>query len=236
MPAVAVPIVFRSTARRLLSRPYYRSGRLTLPLGPTRRGPFTSFYRDWSPSVARASTAGRWQWNRGILPLYGLTDFNVPVEYVELPDIVEFTWDDPTPSYLPQISFGQVRGPGRYLTQGMPIPDAELQLTFPPGRGGPPLPPEENRRRRDDKIPGWYGAALSVINRTYGELDEYGDVISAVRASGGSPVGFLANIGFNEAVDRYYGSRAKYLRRHIYSQPFYRLPVGLDALSRLWRG
>lgn len=122
-----------------------------------------------------------------------------------------------------------------YDREGLPIPDREFAWAIAPPRAGGPggLPPEMNRRRRDMKVPGWYMAGLMAVNKTYGRLSEYGDLAVAVKTAN-TPLQLLGNLALSEAVDRAYGYRAKKLREKLYSKPYYRLPVGVDMLSRLW--
>ena len=77
---------------------------------------------------------------------------------------------------------------------------------------------------------------LSLINRTYGPYSEWLDLQDAFRNNWQYGAGSIATaLAFNEAVDRSYGARARLLKRSVYSKSWYRLPVGYDALSNLWR-
>lgn len=90
--------------------------------------------------------------------------------------------------------------------------------------------PEYHRRRRDKKVGRGYRRLLSFVNRTYGRFDEFAEVADAFGNNVG-PVEALTALAVNEAVDRYYGARARMLRRHIYSKDWYKLPVGIDAIT-----
>lgn len=97
---------------------------------------------------------------------------------------------------------------------------------------------ERNRRRRDTKVPGAYQTFLRVVYNTYGrysEWMEFADATGGTIARGGTLLDMAHALAWNEIIDQVYGTRARMLRRHIYSHPLYVLPVGLDALSRFWR-
>lgn len=96
---------------------------------------------------------------------------------------------------------------------------------------------EMNRRRRDKKT-GRYGQFLVFVNRTYGrhsEWEEVADAWSRTVAQGGTMLDFVETLAINEAIDRVYGARALLLREEVYSRHWYRLPIGIDALSNFWR-
>ena len=77
---------------------------------------------------------------------------------------------------------------------------------------------------------------LRFVNRTYGTYSEVAEVAQAINDNWGDWPGIVTALATNEAVDRAYGARARFLRDKIYSQPWYRLPVGLDfALSPGYR-
>lgn len=49
------------------------------------------------------------------------------------------------------------------------------------------------------------------------------------------PLAIATALAYNEAIDQAYGRRAQWMKQNVYTQPWYRLPVGLDTLSRIWR-
>lgn len=102
------------------------------------------------------------------------------------------------------------------------------------GEGGSGIPPEENRRRQDSKLQNLYNRTRSAFNRNFGHITEYGDFASAVYYGKGALGLTTTYLAMNEAVDRLYGARAKWLRESVYKQHWYTLPVGIDTLSRLF--
>ncbi|MCG7868610.1 MAG: hypothetical protein JAY74_19850 [Candidatus Thiodiazotropha taylori] len=94
----------------------------------------------------------------------------------------------------------------------------------------PRVRPEYHRRRRDKKVGRGYRRLLSFVNRTYGRFDEFVEVADAFGNNVG-PVEALTALAVNEAVDHYYGARARLLRKHIYSKDWYKLPIGIDAIT-----
>ncbi len=96
------------------------------------------------------------------------------------------------------------------------------------------IPPEWNRRRHDQKTDYGYNRLLGFINRTYGSSSEYLEFLTAFQ-NNPEFMQFVTALGLNQAVDRYYGERANWLKQNVYSSQHWRLPVGYDALSRLWR-
>jgi len=95
--------------------------------------------------------------------------------------------------------------------------------------------PERHRRRHDQKVPFLYNRALSLVNRTYGRYDEYAEVVDAYNNNPNDPIGFLTAVGLNQATDAIYGKRAEILKKQVYNQSWYQLPIGLDAVQSLWQ-
>lgn len=237
---VYVPVSIARQSARLLRSASRKPGPLTLRLPSRTRGPYTNFYRAYSPWGDPSRSPGLYSWNRRRLPLYGTAAFTIPVERLELPDDIAWEMEGPLPEYLPQLSLQYLRNTRVYdgwITNQSP--DMELQVRFPPPRswrsvhGAPRAEPV--RARMDNKRKSLYPALLSAINRSYGTLTEYGDLLAAAHYSHGSPTVFLHNLAMNEAVDRAYGTRARYLREKVYRQNWYRLPIGLDAIGTLGR-
>ncbi len=240
MPAPALAIWLPRVLAPYASRLFATASRSSAPL---RMGRFTPRYgtasRGYSYSLARGYSRPRHNWNRIKIPLYGSPLVRTPVQRVIVPPGTYFTWENPNelPGELPQISFRPTRARARYLEAGLPVPAYEMVTRAPPARayGRTPIRPERNRRRKDAKLDFGYNRLLSFINRTYGEYDEYADFVSAWQ-NNRSPLGVATVLAMNEAIDYSFGLRARTLRKHIYSNPdIWRLPVGFDTLSRLWR-
>lgn len=103
-----------------------------------------------------------------------------------------------------------------------------------PSSGSPRKPPEGSRRRHDSKVPGAYNRLLAFTNRTYGPISEYGDFVSAFYGNAGDSFAIATALALENAIDYAYGSRARFLKTHVYGT-YWNLPIGYDALSRLWR-
>lgn len=88
----------------------------------------------------------------------------------------------PLPEQLPMPSPPQVGPPNRPAV--LPQPAQELQFEFRPDGmvriRTRPLPRRWNRRRRDTKLKRWYVMALSVINKTWGTVDEARQMAEAI--------------------------------------------------------
>ena len=177
----------------------------------------------------------RYDWRRRTVPLYGSFGSNIPSSRVIVPASIRFAWDNPDELYphLPQFKFAPARAVHRYSAAGLPQPAWEMQVSWPPTSGGT-RPPEWQRRRHDSKVPGFYNRLLALISQTYGRLSEFGDLSSAILQNLGSPLAIASAVALEHAVDVAYGSRARFLKEHIYGR-YYHLPVGIDTLSRLWR-
>lgn len=203
-----------------------------LPSIPRRGWPS----REVSP-VWRRSPGGRIQ----RLPLYGgerSGQRNVLVSVPVGADLFrgKIEWDG-SPDVLPEISIGAPRAVGLYRSLGIPLPVAELSLARMPASRRD----EASRRRNDLKFGEQFGAAqyrnaLALVNRTYGTMDEYREVLTAYRLNPDDPVAFLMANAMNQAVDWFFGQRASLLKKHVYSSRVYPLPVGIDMVSRLWQG
>ncbi len=223
-------------ATRLLNRRSQRSGALSLG---RFYGPYSS--RALERSVLRRYTQRRWNWNRTTIPLYGSPKVLGPAVGVIVPGTTRFAWENPLelPQYTPQFTFGPPRGYSRYDRRRIPHPAYELAIrTAPPRTGGrtPGPPPEEHRRRHDTKFNFGYNRLLRLVNRTYGSADEYLELLHAFQSNIASgPFAVATALAVNEAVDRKYGWRAQFLKKNVYQSGYWNLPVGYDALSRLWR-
>lgn len=87
--------------------------------------------------------------------------------------------------------------------------------------------PETHRKRQDKKVPGLYRRALRFADRTYGTYGELAEIAQAFQDNTDLPA-ILSALAINEAVDRAYGLRARFLRDQLYSRAWYILPVGID--------
>lgn len=190
---------------------------------------------EYSP-VWRRSPGGRIH----RLPLYGGVTLprrsalvSVPLAHNFFPEVI---WGD-MPSVLPEISIGAPRAINLYQRLGIPLPAAELVSAH-----GTNLRPDEGSRRRIDvKFGERFGAAqyrnaLALVNRTYGTIDEYREVLTAYHLNPDDPMAFLVANAANQVVDFALGKRARVLKEHVYSSRYYPLPVGIDVVSRLWQG
>lgn len=246
---------FASTGARLFGRSRTISGttsrsapwfarsftntRLTLPawrnLAWSRR-----YFPGYRRLVGPGRILDRHVWERIRIPAYtlpGITGQLVPVEGPDWRDVEFYIPGAPAQSNF-RLAFAPPRAYGYYQGMGAPVPNYEMLVTLLPGtryaQGGNRIPPEENRRRMDSKVPGFYNRALAFINKYYGRPEEWLDFMVAVHAGNGNLLATLSNLAYNEAIDYSYGAKARYLKRHVYSQDYYRLPVGLDTLSRLF--
>jgi hypothetical protein len=92
---------------------------------------------------------------------------------------------------------------------------------------------EGNRQRRDTKARR-YKQLLAFVNRTYGTYSEVAEVAEAWQRSQNLS-DFVEALAINEGIDRLYGARAAALKEYVYDKPFYKLPVGLNAIRSIWR-
>lgn len=90
---------------------------------------------------------------------------------------------------------------------------------------------EGNRQRRDTKSRR-YIQLLKLINLTYGNYTEVREVAFAWKNTNNIS-DFVEALAVNEAIDHMYGTRSRFLRETV-NKPL-RLPVGIDALSTIWR-
>ncbi len=130
---------------------------------------------------------------------------------------------------MPQISIRATRNLSFYDRMGLPPPPAELiTRTSPPGR-------EPNRRRHDSKIPGAIRRLYRLAHLTINTPSELLEFLEAYHNNPNDPIAFATALAYNEWIDRIFGYRAQLLKKHIYSHASYRLPVGFDTISRIWR-
>ena len=230
LPRYLIPYASRLFAtQRGRSGPLLRMGRFT----PT----LSSAYRASSYSVVGRYSRARHNWNRIKIPLYGSPLVNIPGQRVLVPAGTQFVWSNPDELYedLPQISFRPMRGTAAYGRLSLPSPGYEMVVRKPPARGYGRKRPEATRRRKDAKLDFGINRLYALVNRTYGRADEYLDFISAFQ-NNRTPLAVATQLAINEAVDYSYGARAQALRKNIYSNPdYWRLPVGFDVISRIWR-
>lgn len=98
---------------------------------------------------------------------------------------------------------------------------------------------EEHRRRyREHKLGGakfhrHYTNFLSLINRTYGTVDEIRDLGVAYSLSDGNLLDFGKNALAMELADRAIGARSQLLKKHIYSQRWYKSPFGIGTTKNI---
>jgi len=92
--------------------------------------------------------------------------------------------------------------------------------------------PEVHRPRADKKVNNLYRRALRFTDRTYGRYSEIAEFAAAFSQNRDLPE-ILTALAINEAIDYAYGRRARFLRDRIYSQSWYKLPIGLDAIQTI---
>lgn len=221
----------RSLANRLLRR----SLRTSRPISLGRYDPrLLRSFPGYGYSVRPGYRVPRAQ-NTILLPVYGSQSLITRAKPVTVPGTIRFAWENPheLPQYLPSLTLRPTRNIGKYKSARLPVPLSELSLR---AGGIPPsgrFRPEFNRRRQDAKLNIGYNRLLRFVNQTYGNYTELLELWDAIGRNQG-----LLNIGtalaLNQAVDVAYGARAGYLRDHLYRDNW-RLPVGFDTLSRLWR-
>ena len=73
---------------------------------------------------------------------------------------------------------------------------------------------------------------MCIRDSTYGEYTEAKEVAFAWNNTD-NVSDFVQALAVNEAIDRMYGARAQVVK-HTINRPL-RLPVGIDALSTIWR-
>ncbi len=237
MPApiwINIPLRYVNRARRLLGR-QSRTSR-TLPLGPYTDA-FRRHYWDYNRSVGHSQYPGRHTWSRVKIPLYGTAGLSIPVAPVLVPGNIRFAWENPNelPAYTPQFSFRPPRNTQRYIQAGIQPPPYEMVVRVSRAGGPGRPPPEINRRRKDAKIHWGINRIYTLLNRYYGPYTEWAEAAALFEANFHDPGALTTALAVNAAVERSFGARARLLKKHVYSQDFYNLPVGYDTISRLWR-
>ncbi len=233
-----LPYPIARLAARLYATRSRTSGTLLLPRysAPRIFAHSARYSRAYRSSARRSQSGSRHSWSRTTLPVYGSVVQPIGAQRLIVPAGLNFAFENQNdlPAYLPRINFATPRSNAFFGGRGMPMPDYQMQVSHPPSAPGG-RPPDENRRRRDSKVPFFYNRFLSIVNRTYGPYSEFMEFMHALNFSRGNPVAFATAMATNQAIDRYYGARAQALKRHVYSTKYWNLPVGYDALSRLWR-
>lgn len=98
---------------------------------------------------------------------------------------------------------------------------------------------EEHRKRyREHKLGGnkfarHYTNILGLINRTYGRYEDIVDLGVAYKLSDGNLLDFAENVLAMELVDRAIGTKQQMLKKHIYSQQWYKSPFGIGTTKRI---
>ena len=153
-----------------------------------------------------------------------------------MPDWLNLQWQNQSslPWNLPQIRFRPLRAQNLGFE---PFPTHTVQISA----ENPFQRPEAHRRRQDDKVRGnaartLWNAQLAFTNKTYQRFSEWMDLQHAFAANWGDPIGTIMALAMNEAVDRAYGARAQTLKERVYSDPGYRLPVGIDTIGSVMSG
>ena len=211
--------------------------------GTLRLGRFTQ--RSAFPSRASVSSAGRGyyrsrhNWSRTKLPVYGSTALSIPAVAVTVPAGLNFIWENPLdlPDALPQITLRPIRRIADYQNAGFPIPPYELISSIPlqRGYGRGPARPEATRRRHDAKLDFGLNRLYVLANKTLHPITEFLEFQDAFRYNN-NPFAVATALAINQAMDVAAGTRGRLLRDKIYRNPdLWRLPVGYDTLSRIWR-
>lgn len=192
---------------------------------------------DWVTSelenMARVGTR-RAEYYRVRVPVYSDKKWLTHGVPVSVPAGLNFEWlrQESLPMTLPQIAFTE-KLPIRFARQlsGMGgLPPRMMSMSV-----GSNQRPEMNRKRHDSKLAGfgYYNKALTLVNRTYGSYTEMMDFQQAMSHFPDMEAVITA-LAANQAVDYAYGQRAKGLKQYVYSSPYYRLPVGIDALQTIF--
>lgn len=174
-----------------------------------------------------------------MLPLWRTLSTELDLDTVNLPTSTawEFSADSlPRPLTLPEFTYRPLRSARveqTFMDLGLPPPTHTLQMAQ-----TNPYRPEPNRRRKDDKghSPGMWNQLLSVTNRFWHQPSEWQEAQLAFELNPGDPYAAYSMIAMNQAIDVAYGARAQWLKRHIYQQPGYSLPIGLDSIRSLIHG
>lgn len=169
------------------------------------------------------------------LPMYGAPRLPIPSVTVDVPGHIGFEWEnqEDTPVILPQVSLEPSRRHTglveRLQSRKMPVP-ATVMVYKPPSQREP------NRRRQDQKVPGFYSRALALVNRTYGPVSEYLEVLHAFQQNPSDLDALVTALALNQAYDYQVGRQQRFLKETVYRSGYWPFPVGYSALSRLWRG
>ncbi len=195
--------------------------------------------RDYAYLAGQTLFLPRNNWNRIKLPVYGSVAVSTPGTFVTVPRGLSFEYDNPDalPGILPNITLRPTRSSRLYAAIQAPTPAYELSLSTPPDRTarstGPPA--EAQRRRKDAKLDFGLNRFRALANRGLNPLTEFLEFQDATRFNS-TPLGLATALAINQGIDVYYGRRAILLRDNIYRNPnLWRLPVGYETLSRLWR-
>lgn len=176
--------------------------------------------------------AKTFDFHRERIPIYRPDFDGIDYQRINVPDqtLFRFGKKDLFPVYTPHIT---VRNHGSYLRK---IPKASAIIDIRRQNDRRKIR-EENRKRDkyESKVPRAVRRLHAFANRTYGTYSEAAEISSAFHSNQGDPMGFITALGINEAVDRAYGARARFLREQIYSRDFYRLPFGIDFIIRPFR-
>lgn len=225
-----LPRVIAELFERWLRSPSGRSGVMDLGVyTPSLR----MRYQGLHPSESLGISGRGWQRQR--TPLYGAPHFTIPSKRILVPRGLRFRYrnEKDLPIYTPSVSLRAPRSLRKYRALGVPVPSRELIIRRPNYRR-----PEGNRRRKDNKPGGLasgYRRLLALISLTYGNYTEFMELVHAYQNNQYDPAGFATAVAINEGVDIAYGTRARFLRDHLYNSGVWPFPVGYQLLSRLWR-
>ena len=224
---IRVPRLLRPLIKDLLDD-VSRTGR-PIPLGSYDRA-LDRLY----PDLARSAPLLRQKRRPPVptlrIPLYGTYPSSTQHVGIAVPatQLFRFTNEQQLPAYLPTIRIGPARATRAYLRLSTQLPPLEMVARLARNPLG-----EASRRRKDRKPDYGYRRILAGINRTFGRYQEYLEFLETVNANLNDPLAMFTGLALNQAVDYTYGKRADLLKKHIYSKPQYRLPIGLDALGTL---
>ncbi len=184
---------------------------------------------------------GRQRWNRATIPLYGLQPNIIRAVPVAVPSGLSFVWENYSelPEFMPEVTFRPPRNTGKYEELGLPFPEYEFAYRKTPARGygAGPKRPEPNRPRHDAKVDYGLMRYYRFFHRTFGSYTEYVEFADAFENNFHlGPMAVATALAMNEYIDFTYGKGATTLRDQVYRDPaLWRLPVGFQTLSRLWR-
>lgn len=238
MPAPAIVIYLAPQIARLAAQLFGTSLRRSAAL---RMGVWRNRYPAWQASARSALRRGRHDWQRTKIPVYGSYTQIIPAVPVIVPAGLAFEWSNPDaiPATTPQISYRATRNVGRYERANVPVPEMELILRNPPPRTGGRTrgpPPEKHRRRKDQKNTYGFNRIQQFQHRLLDTPSELLEFWHAFQTNADQGLYAVATaLAANEAVDYTYGTRGRILRDKVYRSGYWKLPVGYDTLSRLWR-